>query len=153
MTADSAAELRRQSAADEGYAMAGSFSIQLSVNDLDTTEAFYAGILDLPVTRALTSFGAPEHLLLKVEGCEVIFVEESAVALVHPILEARLASFPLGVGMTMHFTVSGIEDICQELMEEDLEILYPLELKPYGIRELWCFDPDGYLVVLEEPVR
>ena len=71
---------------------------------------------------------------------------------VHPILGARLENFPKGVGITLHFTVSGIEEIYQELLEEDLEILYPLERKPYGTRELWCFDPDGYLVVLEEPI-
>ena len=133
--------------------MAGpALSIQLSVSDLDTTEAFYGGILELPVQRALTSFGAPEHLVLRSDGWEVIFVEDSAVAQAHPILEARLENFPRGVGMTLHLKVKGIQAIYKELMEEDLEILYSLELKPYGTRELWCFDPDGYLVVLEEPV-
>jgi catechol 2,3-dioxygenase-like lactoylglutathione lyase family enzyme len=128
-------------------------SIQLSVCDLVVTEAFYAGILGLPVQRAITPFGAPEHLVLISDGWELIFVEEAAVARLHPILEARLESFPRGVGMTLHLRVAGIEEIYQELLEEDLEILYPLELKPYGTRELWCFDPDGYLVVLEEPTR
>ena len=128
-------------------------SIQLSVADLGTTEAFYAGILDLPVHRAVTPVGAPEHLVLVSEGCQVIFVEDSAVGMLHPILEARLEGFPRGGGMPLHLTVSGIGDISQELLEEDLEILYPLERKPYGTLELWCFDPDGYLVVLEEPIR
>lgn len=128
-------------------------SIQLSVADIGTTEAFYAGILDLPVHRAVTPVGAPEHLVLISEGCQVIFVEDSAVGQLHPILEARLEGFPRGVGMTLHLIVSGIGEIYQELLEEDLEILYPLERKPYGTLELWCFDPDGYLVVLEEPIR
>ena len=128
----------------------GVLSIQLAVGDLGTTEAFYGGILDLPVQRALTSVGAPEHLVLSLGECEVIFVEESAVGLRHPILEARLESFPRGVGMTLHLRVVGIEDIYQELLEEEMEVLYPLELRPYGTREIWCFDPDGYLVVLEE---
>ncbi|GFO70176.1 glyoxalase [Geomonas limicola] len=127
-------------------------SIQLSVADLDTTEAFYGGILDLPVQRALTSFGAPEHLLLSVGEAKIIFVEQEEVSRRHPILGARLQAFPVGVGMTLHFEVEGIEDIYQELLEEELEVLYPPELKPYGTRELWCFDPDGYLVVLEEAV-
>jgi catechol 2,3-dioxygenase-like lactoylglutathione lyase family enzyme len=126
-------------------------SIQLSVGDLGTTEAFYAGILELPVRRALTSLGAPEHLVLGLDGCQVIFVEDEAVARLHPLLDARLNSFPRGVGMTLHIRVTGIEAIYQEILEEELEVLYPLELKPYGTRELWCFDPDGYLVVLEEP--
>jgi hypothetical protein len=127
------------------------FSIQLCVADLGTTEAFYSGILDLPMHRPVIPLGGPEHLVLEHHGCEVIFVEESAVAQAHPVLAARLENFPRGVGVTLHLTVTGIDDIYQELLEEDLEILYPLTLKPYGTRELWCFDPDGYLVVLEEP--
>jgi uncharacterized glyoxalase superfamily protein PhnB len=134
--------------------VAGSLlSIQLTVGDLGTTEAFYGGILDLPVQRALTSVGAPEHLVLDLGECQVIFVEESAVGRRHPILQARLDSFPRGVGMTLHCKVNGITDIYQELLEEELEVLYPLELKPYSTHELWCFDPDGYLVVLEEKLE
>ncbi|MBU5636037.1 VOC family protein [Geomonas sp. Red69] len=127
-------------------------TIQLCVSDLGTTEAFYAGILGLPLQRPVTVLGAPEHLLLETELCQVIFVEDAAVGQLHPILQARLEGFPRGVGMTLHLVVEGIEEIYQELLEEDLEILYPLERKPYGTWELWCFDPDGYLVVLEEPV-
>jgi uncharacterized glyoxalase superfamily protein PhnB len=128
-------------------------SIQLAVADLSTTEAFYAGILELPVTRALTVPGAPEHLEMKMEGFALIFVEEATVLKVHPVLDERFAIFPKGVGATLHFTVEGIEDIYQAIMEEEMEILYHLEEQPYGIKDLWCFDPDGYLVVLEEPTR
>jgi uncharacterized glyoxalase superfamily protein PhnB len=55
--------------------------------------------------------------------------------------------------VTLHFEVSDIEAISDALYEEEIEILYPLEAKPYGVKEMWCFDPDGYLVVLEEPVK
>lgn len=125
-------------------------TIQLCVSDLDTTEAFYVGILDLPLQRPITALGAPEHLLLELGGMQVIFVEDAAVAQLHPILQVRLEGFPRGVGMTLHLEVEGIEQIYQELLEEDVEILYPLQRKPYGTYDLWCFDPDGYLVVLEE---
>ncbi len=127
-------------------------SLQLAVTDLDTTEAFYNGVLDLPVRRALTAWGGPEHLVMTGDGWELIFVEEAAVVRTHPLLEERLDTFPKGVGMTLHFRVTEIEDISDALEEEGLEILYPLEEKPYGMKELWCFDPDGYLVMLEEPV-
>lgn len=134
--------------------MAGlGITMQLSVSDLGATEAFYSGILGLPVQWAVTSIGAPEHLVLKSDGCELIFVEDDALLQAHPILEARLENFPRGVGITLHLTVTGIREIYQYLLDEDLEILYPLQWKPYGIHELWCFDPDGYLVVLEEPIR
>ena len=128
-------------------------SMQVAVADLGVTEAFYAGILELPVERALTSPGAPEHLVMEQDGWEVIFVEESAVVQAHPVLEERFNIFPKGVGMTLHFRVTEIEDISDALEEEGLEILYPLVEKPYGMKELWCFDPDGYLVALEEPWR
>jgi len=126
-------------------------SIQLTVADLGTTEAFYAGILQLPVQRAFTMRGSPEHLVMKQEGWELIFVEEKAVVRLHPLLEKRLAEYPKGVGMTLRFRVEEIEDIADVLDDEGLEILYTLEEKPFGMKELWCFDPDGYLVALEEP--
>jgi len=129
-------------------------SLQLAVADLLTTEAFYGGILELPVRRALTAPGAPEHLTLKLDGGgELIFVEEAAVLRVHPVLAERLTDYPKGVGMTLHFRVKEIEEISDALEDEGLEILYPLVEKPYGMKELWCFDPDGYLVALEEPWR
>lgn len=127
-------------------------SIQLAVADLGTTEAFYAGILELPVERALTSRGAPEHLVLRQDGLELIFVDEEAVGRAHPVLAERLAEYPKGVGMTLHVRVNDIEDVFDAVMEEDITVLYPLEEKPYGMKELWCFDPDGYLLVLEEPI-
>jgi predicted enzyme related to lactoylglutathione lyase len=128
-------------------------SLQLAVADLDTTEAFYGGILELPVSRALTAWGGPEYLVMSAGGWELIFVEEDAVVRTHPVLEERLDIFPKGVGMTLHFRVTEIEDVADAIEEEGLEILYPLEEKPYGMKELWCFDPDGYLVMLEEPSR
>lgn len=124
--------------------------IQLAVADLGATEAFYGGILDMPVRRALTPPGAPEHLVMEWAGARVIFVEEADVLRAHPILIDPLTSYPKGVGMTLHLSVTGIEEIYLELQEEELDLLYLLEKKPYGTLELWCFDPDGYLVVLEE---
>ncbi len=128
-------------------------SIQLSVSDLAVTEAFYAGILELPVQRSFTPSGAPDHILVDMGGIALIFVEEADVARAHPLLEQRLGIFPHGIGVTFHFEVKDIEGISDAIMQEDMEILYPLEIKPYGIKEMWCFDPDGYLVVLDEPVE
>lgn len=128
-------------------------SIQLTVVDLYATEAFYAGILELDVTRALTVRGAPEHLILKRDGWEIIFVEEASVVQAHPALGGRFDEFPKGVGMTIHVTVDDIVETYDAVVEEDLEVFYPLETKPYGIKEFWCFDPDGYLVAVEEARR
>lgn len=130
----------------------GHLTIQLAVADLGATEAFYAGIIEVPVRRALTVRGAPEHLIIEYKGSELIFAEETDVIRNHPVLGERL-NYPKGVGITLHFRVKEIEDIYAAILQENLEVLYPLEEKPYGMKELWCFDPDGYLVVLEEPWR
>jgi catechol 2,3-dioxygenase-like lactoylglutathione lyase family enzyme len=127
-------------------------SVQLAVSQLVVTEAFYAGILELPVRRSFSAPGAPDHLVVDMDGIAIIFVEESDVIRAHPVLEHRFSMFPKGIGVTLHFEVKDIEDIRDAIMEEDLEILYHLEEKPYGVKEMWCFDPDGYLVVLEEQV-
>jgi hypothetical protein len=128
-------------------------SIQLAVAQLVVTEAFYAGILELPVQRSFTSHGAPDHLIVDMNGIAIVFVEEADVIRAHPVLEPRFSMFPRGIGVTLHFEVKEIEEIRDAIMEEGLEILYPLEIKPYGVKEMWCFDPDGYLVVLDETVQ
>jgi catechol 2,3-dioxygenase-like lactoylglutathione lyase family enzyme len=128
-------------------------SLQLAVDDLTTTEAFYGGILELPIQRSLTSPGAPEHLTLFSSGWELLFVEADAVARNHPILEERFDIYPKGVGLSLHFSVKDLDGIYDAILEEELDVLYPLEIKPYGLKELWVFDPDGYLVVLEEPLK
>jgi uncharacterized glyoxalase superfamily protein PhnB len=91
-------------------------------------------------------------MVLDMGGIAIVFVEEDDVVRTHPVLEHRLGMFPRGIGVTLHFEVTDIEDIYDAIMEEEMEILYPLEVKPYGVKELWCFDPDGYLVVLDEPI-
>ena len=128
-------------------------SVQLAVAQLIVTEAFYAGILELPVQRSFSSPGAPEHLMVDMDGIAIVFVEESDVVRTHPLLSQRFSMFPKGIGVTLHFEVRDIEGIRDAILEEDMEILYHLEEKPYGVKEMWCFDPDGYLVALEEPVE
>lgn len=125
-------------------------SVQLAVTNLAVTEAFYAGILELPVQRSLTSIGAPDHLVLDMDGIALVFVDEDDVVRAHPVLRNRFSMFPRGIGVTLHFEVKDLEGISDAINEEGLEILYPLEIKPYGVKEMWCFDPDGYLVVLDE---
>jgi predicted enzyme related to lactoylglutathione lyase len=128
-------------------------SIQLAVVQLIVTEAFYGGILELPIRRSFSAPGAPEHLIVDMDGISLIFVEESDVIRTHPILEHRFSMFPRGIGVTLHFEVRDIEGIRDAILEEGMEILYHLEEKPYGVKEMWCFDPDGYLVILEEPME
>jgi predicted enzyme related to lactoylglutathione lyase len=125
-------------------------SIQLTVADLGVTEAFYAGLLDLPIKRSFTMRGAPVHLVMSLDGWELLFVEEDVVVRERPELKESLMEYPKGVGLVIHIGVKEIEDISDALENEGIDILYPLREMPYGMKELWCFDPDGYLLALEE---
>jgi hypothetical protein len=84
-------------------------SIQLAVSQLVVTEAFYAGILELPVQRSFTAQGAPDHLIVDMNGIAIVFVEEADVVRAHPVLEPRFSMFPRGIGVTLHFEVKDIE--------------------------------------------
>lgn len=134
-------------------AEASKISIQLTVADLGVTEAFYGGLLDLPVKRSFTMRGAPVHLVMSRDGWELLFVEEDVVVRGRPDLKEGLMEYPKGVGLVIHIGVEEIEDISDALEDEGIDILYPLREMPYGMKELWCFDPDGYLLALEERSR
>ena len=131
----------------------GRISIQLTASDLGTTEAFYGGILELPIKRSFAYGGASEHLIICQNGFDLVFVPEEAIIFMQPELKQRLVDYPKGVGMALRIRVNEIEDISDALEEEGIDILYPLKAIPYGMKELWCFDPDGYLLALEEPWR
>ena len=128
------------------------FSVQLTVEEIGTTEAFYGGILELTTSRSISAPGSPDLLVIRQGDCELVFAEESAIVRAHPVLEERFTSFPKGVGVALRFTVTDLEEISDALEEEGIEILYPLSQQRFGGKELWCFDPDGYLVVLEEAI-
>jgi predicted enzyme related to lactoylglutathione lyase len=128
-------------------------SVQLSVSDLDTTEAFYSGIIGIPVERTLLFAGYPEQLTLETEGFTLVFAEDSAVIGAHPVLQEHFSSFPRGVGVTLRFVVEGLDLIYEALIEEGIAVVSSPEQNPCGCRELWCFDPDGYLLALFEPLQ
>jgi predicted enzyme related to lactoylglutathione lyase len=131
----------------------GRISIQLTVSNLGITEAFYGGILELPVKRSFAVGRALEHLSISQNGFDLVFVPEEAVFSMQPELKQGMVECPKGIGMALRIRVSEIEDISDALEEEGIEVLYPLKAVPYGMKELWCFDPDGYLLALEEPWR
>lgn len=128
-------------------------AIQLAVSDLGVTEAFYGGILELPIKRSFSIGGAPDYLQLRQDNWELIFILEEALIRQHPFLQESLTEYPKGVGMVFRIRVDEIEDISDALEEEGMEILSPLRAMPYGTKELWCLDPDGYILALEEPWR
>jgi predicted enzyme related to lactoylglutathione lyase len=47
------------------------------------------------------------------------------------------------------FSVEGIEDLYEEILNKSVEIIQPLRDMPYG-REFYLVDPDGYIIAFLE---
>ena len=127
-----------------------SFRIHLAVGNLGVTEAFYSGILELPVRRPYSGSGIPDHLILRAGGCEVVFLEDDKMVKEYPPAEHGLAAFPKGIGVMFRFAVLDLLGVYDALTEEGLEIAFFHEHPVSREKELAVYDPDGYLVVIEE---
>ena len=55
------------------------------------------------------------------------------------------------VDLDIVFSVEGIEDLYEELVNRSIEIIQPLCARPYG-REFYIADPDGYILAFLEEV-
>ena len=57
-----------------------------------------------------------------------------------------------GRGLVMNFKVSGLLEVASKLKESQVEVLRDLEDPPFGNRTFLISDPDGYAILLSEPV-
>lgn len=130
--------------------MDSGLSFTLAVHDLDQTEHFYADILQMPVERLIPSAGHPPVLLLRQGGTAVLFREIPVLEALHPALFQNLERHPLGVGVSLDFSVSNLAALRRTIDRRKMHILYELEDRQFDRAELWLHDPDGYLVVLNQ---
>jgi lactoylglutathione lyase len=125
--------------------MANVFSnLILDVGDLDRSLAFYNGLLGLPITRednwnghrlAYLSTGKTEILLLQQPKHEQ-----------NPELDRS-------GGLVIKFYVEDLPTVAREIEAVKVTVLRPLDMAPYGERTCLVADPDGYAVLLSEPVE
>lgn len=123
--------------------------LTLAVDDLDVSAAFYSGLLGLPSER-LGRSGAGEGLLLRLGENLLLLRPTTVLAAHHPALFADLDRHPRGSGVTIEITVARLDPLLRALDRHDWRILYELEDDEHRRREIWCHDPDGYLVVLNQ---
>ena len=57
-----------------------------------------------------------------------------------------------GRGLVMNFNVSGLLEVATRLKRSHVQILRDVEDPPYGNRTFLISDPDGYAILLSEPV-
>ena len=57
-----------------------------------------------------------------------------------------------GRGLVMNFKVSGLLEVASRLKQSQVQVLRDLEDPPFGNRTFLISDPDGYAILLSEPV-
>lgn len=127
-----------------------SFTLTLAVRDLERTAVFYREVLELPVERLVPAPAHPPVLLLLRGDATILFRETAVLEARHPALFQHLDRHPLGMGMTIEFTLDDLRPVLRNLDRLRLHILYELEDEEFGRREVWLHDPDGYLIILHQ---
>ena len=128
--------------------MTMTMTMTLGVNDLDQTAAFYGDLLHLPIERFVPVAGHQPLLILRRGDATILFRELETLEAQHPVLFQSLFRHPLGIGMTLEFTIADLGPILRTVDRQQRHLLYELEDDEFGRHEIWLHDPDGYLVIL-----
>lgn len=67
-----------------------------------------------------------------------------------PKLAAERAHRRSGEHLDAHLAVSGIEELYEELVRRGAPITKPLDRRPWGARDFYVEDPDGYILCFSE---
>ena len=113
---------------------------QLLVDDLDKTLAFYKAVLGFTVDFIYEDFYAGISLgggVLHIK-CAPKIAEDRQHRRTHEHLDA-------------YFTVTCIENLYHELESRGAPIRRALEPRPWGMRDFYIEDPDGYILCFGEP--
>ena len=63
-----------------------------------------------------------------------------------PLIQER------GRGLVLNFKVSGLDYMAAKLKQSQVQVLRDYEDPPFGDRTFLISDPDGYAILLSEPV-
>ena len=67
-----------------------------------------------------------------------------------PRLEAERAHHKAEDHLDAYLVVSGVEELHAELVRRGASILKPLQKRPWGTRDFYVQDPDGYILCFSE---
>ncbi len=116
----------------------------LDVGDLERSLAFYRDVLKLPIHHTEDLDG--HHLAYLSSGGTDILLLQQPKADQNPVLERR-------GGLVMKFYVNDIRGLAKGFLQNQVTVLKDLETPSIGERTVLIADPDGYAVLLAEPVE
>ncbi|MFN3728991.1 MAG: VOC family protein [Fimbriimonadaceae bacterium] len=126
--------------------MAGSVltKLILDVQDLDRSLRFYGELLEIDVVNRNNMEG--HRLAWLISGNTELVLLQQPISEQNPALDRR-------GGMLINFQVKGLPALTQQLMKEGVTVLRDLDMALWGERTFLIADPDGYAVLLSEPVE
>jgi catechol 2,3-dioxygenase-like lactoylglutathione lyase family enzyme len=120
--------------------------LELGVNDVTASIAFYEGALGLDVVEAIPEDGAPEWAELELGGSRLMLQERRGFEEELPVLAGRSAGLSaLVVRVTGAHECEAIEE---RLRADGIELLSEPRDTDYGTREFAVLDPDGHVVLI-----
>lgn len=125
--------------------MASVFSnLILDVQDLDRSLEFYQGLLELPV-RCRQSVDGHKLAYLTTGNTEILLLQQPR--------HEQNPNLDRSGGLVIKFRVYDLPNVAKTLKGEKVTILRELDMATVGERTFLVADPDGYAVLLSEPVE
>jgi lactoylglutathione lyase len=125
--------------------MANVFSnLILDVEDLDRSLAFYHQLLELPV-RSQQSVDGHRLAYLTTGQTEILLLQQPR--------HEQNPHLDRSGGLVIKFLVRNLPDVARLLRDKAVHVLRELDMAKIGERTFLVADPDGYAVLLSEPVE
>jgi lactoylglutathione lyase len=115
----------------------------LDVQDLNRSLAFYHRMLGLPISRQ-EDFDDHRLAYIDTGQTEILLIQQPKREQ-NPLLERS-------GGFVINFHVHDLPAVADCLQREEITVLRRLEMALWGERTLLVADPDGYAILLSEPV-
>ncbi len=126
-------------------------SFQFTVRDLNKTFDFYSNVLGFEIEKVSTE-DEFDFLIMQQSDHEIMFEQESVVKKLHPKISDGWKG-KKGSGVVLNFIVDNIYEIYGRVKAHNVKVLYDIADKHYGMREVWIYDPDDYLIVISEAIE
>ncbi|MGI9607260.1 MAG: VOC family protein [Acidimicrobiales bacterium] len=137
--------------------MANSITANLMVSDMEASLRFYHERIGLPM--AFTVDGdqntdmpgviKPGVVFASLRAGEAEMMLQERASMAEDAPAAFSESDTPGGTLSLYFRVDDVDEVVARLGEVD--VVKPLQLTWYGMKEIWVRDPDGYVITVGTP--
>ncbi|MCA1797075.1 MAG: VOC family protein [Geobacteraceae bacterium] len=124
------------------------FILTLGVTDIERSEFFYRHILGFRLERFRSAEKGGVNIIIRENNANIVMRSAATLRASHPAAFEHLGRTPFGAGVSLDFRVKNLPAIARNLKKHMLPTLYELEDDQHRRREIWLYDPSGYLVTL-----